>query len=48
MSSASLGSKNVVFLMDQKDGEGIEAWVHLDEEDMNHFQQHWNIRAFAT
>lgn len=48
VSSASLGSKNVVFLMDQKDGEGIEAWVHLDEEDMNHFQQHWNIRAFAT
>ncbi|XP_010527675.1 PREDICTED: BAHD acyltransferase At5g47980-like [Tarenaya hassleriana] len=32
-------------LMDAKDGEGIEAWVTLPEEDMSAFEQHQDLVA---
>ncbi|CAK9174037.1 unnamed protein product [Ilex paraguariensis] len=37
----------IVTLMDTKCGEGIEAWVSLNEQDMLHFQQDPNIVAFT-
>ncbi|KAK3027445.1 hypothetical protein RJ639_041051 [Escallonia herrerae] len=40
--------KNVVILMDDKKGEGIEAWVHLDAADMPIFEHDSDITAFAT
>ncbi|KAK2971794.1 hypothetical protein RJ640_018483 [Escallonia rubra] len=40
--------KNLVILMDDKKGEGIEAWVHLDAADMPIFEQQSDIIAFAT
>ncbi|CAK9174044.1 unnamed protein product [Ilex paraguariensis] len=38
----------IVFLMDTKCGEGIEAWVNLNEQDMLHFQQDPDIVAFSS
>ncbi|KAK3034802.1 hypothetical protein RJ639_033707 [Escallonia herrerae] len=40
--------KNLVILMDDKEGEGIEAWVHLDAADMSLFEEDSGIIAFAT
>ncbi|KAK3034805.1 hypothetical protein RJ639_033710 [Escallonia herrerae] len=40
--------KNVVILMDDKRGEGIEAWVQLDAADMPMFEQDSDITTFAT
>ncbi|CAK9174038.1 unnamed protein product [Ilex paraguariensis] len=37
----------MVFLLDSKCGEGIEAWVNLNEQDMFHFQQDPDILAFS-
>ncbi|KAK8482811.1 hypothetical protein V6N13_135087 [Hibiscus sabdariffa] len=36
-SSASLSVKNLVAFMDTAGGDGIEAWIHLKEEDMADF-----------
>ncbi|CAK9174040.1 unnamed protein product [Ilex paraguariensis] len=38
----------IVFLMDTKCGEGIEAWVNLNEQDILHFQQDPDIAAFSS
>ncbi|KAL7227690.1 hypothetical protein ACSBR1_022540 [Camellia fascicularis] len=40
--------KNFIFLMDNKEGDGIEAWVCLDEKDMVNFEQDQTIRALTT
>ncbi|KAL7199793.1 hypothetical protein ACSBR2_021987 [Camellia fascicularis] len=40
--------KNFIFLMDNKEGDGIEAWVCLDEKDMVNFELDQTIRAFTT
>ncbi|KAK3034804.1 hypothetical protein RJ639_033709 [Escallonia herrerae] len=47
-SVVNLPYKNFVILMDDKKGEGIEAWVHLDAADMPIFEQDSDIIAFAT
>ncbi|ESQ55991.1 hypothetical protein EUTSA_v10027368mg [Eutrema salsugineum] len=39
---------NVSVLIDAKDGEGIEAWVTLHEEDMSLFEQNQELHAFAS
>ncbi|KAA8533258.1 hypothetical protein F0562_033209 [Nyssa sinensis] len=38
VASASLTKKNVVLFMDTKVGNGIEAWINMEEEDMAKFQ----------
>ena len=38
----------IVNLMDTKDGDGIEAWVSLDERDMLLFQNHPEVKAFTS
>lgn len=47
VSSVNLRVKNAVFLMDEREGDGIEAWVHLDENEMLDFQQDADIRAYT-
>ncbi|KAK9126253.1 hypothetical protein Scep_015099 [Stephania cephalantha] len=42
----SFEDKNFLILMDTKVGEGIEAWVSLDEEDMAIFESQPEIQAF--
>lgn len=38
----------LTMLFDTRDGEGIEAWMSLDENDMNAFQQDSDIMAFTS
>ncbi|XP_035545956.1 BAHD acyltransferase BIA1-like [Juglans regia] len=40
--------KNSVFLMDTRDGSGIEAWITLSEEDMALFEQDKDLLGFAS
>ncbi|XP_058195435.1 pelargonidin 3-O-(6-caffeoylglucoside) 5-O-(6-O-malonylglucoside) 4'''-malonyltransferase-like [Rhododendron vialii] len=40
--------REVANLFDTKCGMGIEAWVRLDEQDMLHFQQDKDIKAFSS
>ncbi|KAM7482312.1 hypothetical protein LguiB_006895 [Lonicera macranthoides] len=47
VSSVNLRVKNAVFLMDEREGDGIEAWVHLDKNAMLDFQQDADIRAYT-
>ncbi|XP_038999386.1 stemmadenine O-acetyltransferase-like [Hibiscus syriacus] len=37
VSSANLGTRNLVVFMDTANGDGIEAWIHLNEGDMVEF-----------
>ncbi|KAI3932731.1 hypothetical protein MKW92_027997 [Papaver armeniacum] len=45
--SKQLG-KNFVMFMDTSSGDGIEAWVSLEEEDMVEFERHEELLAFAS
>lgn len=47
VSSISM-SLEITILIDTKDGDGIEAWVSLDEQDMLQFQQDENIKTFSS
>ncbi|MBA0550390.1 hypothetical protein Golob_021342 [Gossypium lobatum] len=38
---------NMVFLMDTKMGNGIEAWVYLEEQDMAMLEQNQELLAFG-
>ena len=38
----------MVSLTDTKDGDGIEAWVGLDEKNMSLFQNHPEVKAFTS
>ncbi|KAJ7961340.1 BAHD acyltransferase [Quillaja saponaria] len=40
--------KNIVTMLDTKDGNGIEAWVYLSEQDMALFEQDQELLAFAA
>ncbi|XP_065874659.1 tabersonine-19-hydroxy-O-acetyltransferase-like [Euphorbia lathyris] len=40
--------KNVISLMDTRNGDGIEAWITLTEEEMTFFQQDQELLAFAS
>lgn len=48
VSLASLPARNSVVLIDTKEGDGIEAWVTLEENDMSLFQQDQGIKSFTT
>ncbi|CAL1380091.1 unnamed protein product [Linum trigynum] len=39
---------NLVVLLDAEDGEGIEAWVTLSEEDMSKFEKDIGVLKYAT
>ncbi|KAI3470294.1 hypothetical protein Pfo_026957 [Paulownia fortunei] len=48
---ASIGTmpaQNLTILMDNKEGDGIEAWVHLNHNDMSYFEQDEELRLFTT
>ncbi|KAJ0093498.1 hypothetical protein Patl1_26397 [Pistacia atlantica] len=38
----------LIMLFDTRDGDGVEAWISLDENDMNVFQQDPDIIAFTS
>ncbi|KAG2701847.1 hypothetical protein I3843_06G058900 [Carya illinoinensis] len=40
--------KNFAFLMDTRDGSGIEAWITLSEEDMALFEQEKDLLEYAS
>ncbi|KAK6146662.1 hypothetical protein DH2020_020531 [Rehmannia glutinosa] len=47
---ASIGtfpSQNLTLLMSNKEGDGIEAWVHLNQDDMPYFDQDEEIKLFT-
>ncbi|KAG8363039.1 hypothetical protein BUALT_BualtUnG0011100 [Buddleja alternifolia] len=47
-SIANVVIKNHVLLMNNKEGDGIEAWVQLQESDMAYFEQDEQLRMFTT
>lgn len=47
-SSVYFPCKNMILLMDNRNGDGFEAWVSLEETDMIIFEQDFNIKAFTT
>lgn len=47
-SSVYFPYKNMILLMDNKKGDGFEAWVSLEETDMTIFERDFNIKAFTS
>ncbi|KAL5578200.1 hypothetical protein UlMin_019899 [Ulmus minor] len=45
---ATVPAKNLVFLIDTKDGDGIEAWLALSAEEMTFFERNQELLAFAS
>ncbi|KAL2508689.1 HXXXD-type acyl-transferase family protein [Forsythia ovata] len=45
---ANVPMKNLVILLNTKESDGIEAWVHLHEEDMHYFEQDQEIKKLTT
>lgn len=48
MATANTIMKNVVIMMDMRSGDGIEAWVTLDEGDMAIFEKDHDLLEFAS
>lgn len=48
VSSVNVPLRNIVYLLSDKSGEGIEAWVNLNIDDMSKFEQDSNIKEFTT
>ncbi|XP_022927112.1 vinorine synthase-like [Cucurbita moschata] len=46
--SPSRPFRNVVVLMDASDGDGVEAWVNLKEEDMTIFEKDEELLSFCS
>lgn len=46
--SAGLPGKNIIALMDSKSGDGVEAWVALDEDDMSIFEREPELLSFTS
>lgn len=46
--SKSRPFKNVVILMSTKDGDGIEAWVNMVDEDMALFERDAELLSFVS
>ncbi|XP_058109478.1 stemmadenine O-acetyltransferase-like [Magnolia sinica] len=42
------GAKNSTILMDTRDGDGIEAWVNMEDVDMAIFEQDQELLSFVT
>ncbi|KAL8195198.1 hypothetical protein R6Q57_025601 [Mikania cordata] len=47
-STAKLPTQNLVIMMDDHEGDGVEAWVHFDEKRMKQLEQDSGIRAYAN
>ncbi|KAL9423754.1 hypothetical protein AB3S75_035777 [Citrus x aurantiifolia] len=47
MTATSWAFNNIVLIMDAKHGDGVEAWVNLDEDAMFLFEQNEELLAFA-
>lgn len=48
MSSAGLVFKNVVVLVESRFGDGIEAWMTMEEKDLGAFERNQELLAFAS
>ncbi|XP_047307402.1 acyltransferase Pun1-like [Impatiens glandulifera] len=48
VSSAGQEMRNVIILVDTKDGSGVEAWVTLDEKEMDVFEKSDELLQFAS
>ncbi|KAF3456568.1 hypothetical protein FNV43_RR02358 [Rhamnella rubrinervis] len=48
VSMSGLTFKNFIFLLSSRDGEGIEAWLTLKEEDMALVETNQELLAFST
>ncbi|CAH1429776.1 unnamed protein product [Lactuca virosa] len=46
-STGSLPVQNLVIMLDDHKGDGVEAWVHLDEKRMKELEQDSDIKAYA-
>ncbi|KAM0028491.1 putative transferase [Helianthus debilis subsp. tardiflorus] len=46
-SPGKLPTQNLVILMDDHEGDGVEAWVHLDEKGIKQLEQDSDIQAYA-
>nr|AMZ03411.1 acyltransferase ACT5 [Plectranthus barbatus] len=46
--SAGFAYKNLVTLMDSRDGDGIEAWIHLTKQDMEKFEVDLELQHFLS
>ncbi|KAL4580946.1 hypothetical protein LXL04_017152 [Taraxacum kok-saghyz] len=46
-STGSLPVQNLVIMMDDHEGDGVEAWVHLDENRIKELEQDSHIKAYA-
>ncbi|KAL2529712.1 HXXXD-type acyl-transferase family protein [Forsythia ovata] len=47
-SVANIPIRNLVMLMNTKENDGIEAWVHLDEKDISYFEQDVEIKKLIS
>ncbi|OVA13185.1 Transferase [Macleaya cordata] len=48
VSTATLPFKNVVVFMDTRTGDGIEAWVNMNKEDMSELERDDELHAFVS
>lgn len=46
-STGSFPVQNLVIMLDDHKGDGVEAWVHLDEKSMKELEQDSDIKAYA-
>ncbi|KAI3755306.1 hypothetical protein L1987_55102 [Smallanthus sonchifolius] len=46
-STGKLPTQNLVIMIDDHEGDGVEAWVHLDEKGMKQLEQDSDIKAYA-
>ncbi|XP_071729898.1 pelargonidin 3-O-(6-caffeoylglucoside) 5-O-(6-O-malonylglucoside) 4'''-malonyltransferase-like [Rutidosis leptorrhynchoides] len=47
-STGKLPVQNVVIMLDDHEGDGVEAWVHLDEKRMSELEQDPDIKLYAN
>ncbi|KAJ0800940.1 putative transferase [Helianthus annuus] len=46
-STGKLPTQNLVIMMDDHDGDGVEAWVHLDQKRMKQLEEDSDIKAYV-
>ncbi|KAI3805085.1 hypothetical protein L1987_27127 [Smallanthus sonchifolius] len=47
VSTVKLPTQSLVIMMDDPEGDGVEAWVHLDEKSIKQLEQDSDIKAYA-
>lgn len=48
VSSAKMSYKNLVAFIDTKKGDGIEAWINLDQNDMSRFETDEELLRYVS